>query len=379
MRRALCLLKGLAIGLALVVLGVALLLGYWYVRANTATVEAALGLETWVAVSDGTHNSNTDLIYWKDAFYLVHATSPWHFASSQTRLRVLRSADGHTWERLAELDVPDQDVRDPKFASIGDRLFLYALKNRALTAEPYGTAVASSDDGRAWSPLQDVEPQGWLFWRPKTRDGGTWYAPAYWHEHGRAVLLKSTDGIHWEEVSTIYSGDRADETAIEFMPDGSLLATARLEVSDSIFGHRDAATLVAVASPPYAQWRYARSSVTRLDGPSLFSYQGRVFAVGRAHVGPHGPLTRVGSIFGRKRTALYLVTPDGLVHLSDLPSAGDTSYAGSVIRGDDLYISYYTSRTDRDWPWILGMLLPSEIRMARVPLPQLLELAAGNP
>ncbi len=379
MRRALGVMTYLGVGLALLLLGVALLLGYWYVRPNTAAVDAALGLETWVAVNDGTHNSNTDLIFWKDAFYLVHATSPWHFASDKSRLRVLRSADGRAWEPLAELDVFGQDVRDPKFAAIGDRLFLYVLKNTALTAEPYGTAVASSDDGREWSPLQDVEPQGWLFWRPKTRDGHTWYVPAYWHEHGRAVLLKSTDGIRWEEVSTIYSGDRTDETAVEFMPDGSLLATARLEVSDSIFGHRDAGTLVALASPPYVEWRYARSNVTRLDGPSLFSYRGQVFAVGRAHVGPRGPLTRIGCVFGRKRTALYLVTPDGLVHLSDLPSAGDTSYAGTVIRGDDLYVSYYTSRTDRDWPWILGMLLPSEIRMARVPLPQLANLAASKP
>jgi hypothetical protein len=47
----------------------ALLLGYGYLRPNRAHVVDALELEHWVAVSDGAHNSNTDLIYWQGAFY----------------------------------------------------------------------------------------------------------------------------------------------------------------------------------------------------------------------------------------------------------------------------------------------------------------------
>ena len=38
-------------------------------------------------------------------------------------------------------------------------------------------------------------------------------------------------------------------------------------------------------------------------------------------------------------------------------------------------MSYYTSRTDRDYPWILGMFLPTEIRMARIPLDALRALS----
>jgi hypothetical protein len=56
------------------------------------------------------------------------------------------------------------------------------------------------------------------------------------------------------------------------------------------------------------------------------------------------------------------------VHLSDLPSAGDTSYAGAVLRDGSLWLDWYTSRIDRDYPWLLGMLLRSDVRMARVPL-----------
>jgi len=70
-----------------------------------------------------------------------------------------------------------------------------------------------------------VGPSGWLFWRPKSPDGKTWYVPAYWWEHGRSILLRSGDGLEWQQISTIYQGEGNDETAIEFLPDGRLLAT----------------------------------------------------------------------------------------------------------------------------------------------------------
>ncbi len=368
-------LKGIGAFVGGLLLVLAATLGWWALRPNRAAVDPSVVSDSWAAVSDGAHNSNTDLIYWQDAFYLIHATSPWHFASERSRLIVWRSTDAVHWERLAELGVEGQDIRDPHFAVVGDRLFLYALKNTAFTAEPYGTVLSVSEDGRHWTPFQDLEPQGWLFWQPKTADGQTWYAPAYWREHGRSILLRSTDGERWTEVGLIHEGDRNDETAIEFLPDGRLLCTARLEGSDSILGDPRAATLIGTAPPPYTDWSTTRSYVTRLDGPALFSYRGRVYAVGRYQPGPRGPLTRLGSIFSRKRTALFLVREDGLVWLTDLPSAGDTSYAGAVVQGDTLYVSYYTSPIGRDYPWILGMLSPSEIRIARVSLPDLERLA----
>lgn len=362
------LLKSILLAVVVAVVAVGLLLLYWGLRPNASRVDVALGIEDWPAVADGMHNSNTDLTFWRDRFYLIQASSPWHFASERCKLVLWRSPDARTWERVREFNVPGQDVRDPKFAVIHDRLFLYALKNTSFDAEPYTTCYASSEDGEAWTPFEDMRPEGWLFWRPKTRDGATWYVPAYWHEHGKSILLESTDGTAWTEVSTIYEGDRNDETALEFFPDGRMLATARLEVSDSYFGDPGACTLIAVAAPPYTEWQRKKSRVTRLDGPCLFVYEGAVYAVGRGN--PDSPrfLDYYGSLLGRKRTALYRVEPDRLVYLSDLPSAGDTSYAGVVLRDNAAYISYYTSPIDRDYPWLLGMLSPSEIRIARVPL-----------
>ena len=374
-------LRSLAVASLLLVALLGGLLLYAWLRPNRAIVDPRLALEHWPAVADGEHNSNTDMILWRDDFLLVHDARPYHLGTPDARLLVRRSPDARRWETLARLQLPGKDVRDPKLAVIGGRLHLYALANSGRMATPEGTVLATSDDAVNWSPFEPVGPDGWLFWRPKSPDGGaTWYVPAYWKDHGESILLRSRDGREWERISTIHRGDGNDETAIEFLPDGRLIATARLEITpDSPFGHADAGTAIAVADPPYTEWRTARSQVTRLDGPALFRIDDTIFAVARHQPEPRGRLTRLGGMLARKRTALYRVEPERLVYLSDLPSAGDTSYAGVVRRDGHLYVDYYTSRIDRDFPWLLGMFLPSEVRMARIPVASLLALSEATP
>jgi len=359
--------------------GLGALLAYWLLRPNRAQLHPGLELESWDIVSDGEHNSNTDMITWRGQFLLVHAASPYHLGTARSRLLVKRSQDGRVWETLATLRVPGKDIRDPKVVKVGKRLFLYALPNDTVMATPVGTVLSTSEDGVSWTPFEPVGPRGWLFWRPKTPDGSTWYVPAYWHEHGESMLLSSTDGREWTRVSTIHSGGGNDETAIEFLPDGRMLATARLEVTpDNPRGNADACTLIAVAEPPYESWTSTRSQLTRLDGPVLFRHDDRIFAVGRYQPGRRGPLTLLGGVLSRKRTSLFLVEEDRLVYLSDLPSSGDTSYAGAVLRDDTLYVDYYTNSIHRDVPWLLGMFLATDIRIATLSLADLTKVAEGQ-
>lgn len=369
----------LFLGSLLIVLGLTIL--WWHLRPNTAQIKPDLQIESWDVVNDKFHNSNTDLIHWKGYFYLVHAASSFHFASTGCQLVLHRSVDAHTWETLAYFKSPNEDIRDPKLAVINDRLFLYALVNSSFDPEPYTTVYAvSSDLGNNWSPLTRLEHEGWLFWKPKTTDGQIWYAAAYWHEHGKSALFSTNDGINWKMVSTIYDrGNRNDETDIEFLPDGKMLAVARLEGDfkagsySMFFGHPSGGTLIARSRAGYANFEtMAISPITRMDGLAIFSYSGRVFVVGRFQPRLSQPFTRQGSIFARKRTAIFEVRDSRLIWLSDLPSAGDTSYAGVVLLSGYLYISYYTSNIQRDPPWIVGMFNPTTIRIARIELERLL-------
>jgi hypothetical protein len=291
---------------------------------------------------------------------------------------IWRSKDAREWEKVTEFKAARGEYRDPTFGAIGDRLFLYVLPNVERNPEPFTTAYSLSDDGGSWTEMVEAEPNGWLFWRPKTLDGEVWYVTAYWHEHGRSALLRTHDGVNWTEVSRIFEGERNDETDFEFLPDRRIIATCRLEAGNGWRGDRQASTLISVASPPYTHWARTKSSVTRLDGPCLFPYNDRVYALGRYQASFAPWALRQGGLFSRKRTSLFLVEPDRLAYLTDLPSAGDTSYGGIAIRGEEAIASYYTSPVERDLPWVLGMLRPTDIKMARISLPAMERLALSK-
>ena len=339
------------------------------------SVDRNVVLETWNTVADGAHNSNTDMTFWDGWFYLCHQTSPYHLGSSRSRLLLWRSKDARAWEKVTEFKAERGEYRDPTFAQIKGRLFVYVLPNLTRMAEPVTTVYSSSKDGRKWKAFKEVDQPGWLYWRPKSTDAETWYVTAYWHEHGKSCLLSSPDGEKWSRVSMIHEGDHNDETDFEFLPDGRILATGRLEMGDGLFGDREACTLLSMAAPPYETWSYARSSVTRLDGPCLFPYNGRIYAIGRYQASFFPRFVEQGGVFSRKRTSLFLVEETRMIRLTDLPSAGDTSYAGIVIQGDEVFASYYTSPIKKDATWIEGMFGRTDIRMVRISLPAMERLA----
>ena len=197
-------------------------------------------------------------------------------------------------------------------------------------------------------------------------------------------MFVTLNGEAFTRVSTIHSGGRGkggdwtDETDIAFLENGTMVSTQRLEYSERLCGDPRACTNLTIAEPPYTNWEEAgKDYSTRLDGPALFSLNGRVFALGRRNpYTPKGPFRYYGSIFAKKRTALFEVTDRGFVFLSDLPSCGDTSYGAVVIREGSVNGCYYTSDPRRDWPWIIGMVSPSEIRMFKISADALERLAS---
>lgn len=215
-------LAGIGMVLAAILLALAALFSYWYLRSNRAVVNTNVIVDSWDIASDSLHNSNTDMIEWHGKFFIAYISSPYHFGSNNSVLHIKFSTDlGHTWNEVDTFNPAGEDIRDPKFAIFGGRLFLYALKNTSFVAEPYITVYSYTENGTTWTNFELIPGlDGWLFWRPKTRDDVTFYNAAYWYQHGKSVLLKSTDGINWQIVSYIHLGDHNDETEIEFLPDG---------------------------------------------------------------------------------------------------------------------------------------------------------------
>lgn len=361
----------------------ACLLLIWFLRPNTASVAPGLNLQTWEIVSDGWHNGFTDMLFWQERFFMVYVSSPAHFASPRSRLVILSSQDALRWDEIARLQYDGKDIRDPKLAVIRGELFLFALLNVSFDPQPYGTVFSKSSDGKSWTPFKEIEPAGWLFGHPKSADGERWFVSAHWRAFDRAAVLDSLDGENWQVLSVCAEKPGLDETALEFLPDGRMLIVIRYEAGGGLLGSGQAATLLITSLLPVEQFQKENpafwsepviSPVTRLDSPQLFSHNGKQYAVGRYQPFVSSPLQQRGSTFSRKRTSIFLADPGKLIHLTDLPSAGDTAYAGVVLRAGRLFVSYYSSSLKRDYPWLLGMFCPTSIQLASLDLAGLEQL-----
>ena len=310
------------------------------------------------------HNENTDLTRWHGAIYLVHRTAGSQVLGPNSSLRVYRSRDrGRTFALQAIIPAPlDRDIRDPSFYTVGKRLHIKAitrLPGFALRDKDAGSISVdtSSRDARSWSPLREIGPVGWGFWRVVEQDG-VYYSAAYEDGDLQVVLYRSRDGRNWTAGPQIYgvAADTPLEAELIFTPSGKrMLALVRMDGDDyHLFGHHGGLrTKVCWARRPYRSFSCpAELKGVRLDGPVAFYWHGRLFVIARKHL--QGEAVR-------KRTALYEITGDleggpiGIVEHGVFPSAGDTSYAGvALIGGSRFLATWYSSPPAEDPSWIVG-------------------------
>ena len=328
------------------------------------------------------HNENTDLASYDGATYLVHRTALSQILGPNSSLLVSRSDDhGRSWRRLAVIPaLAGRDLRDPSFYRIGDKLAIKALTRLQVTSlrdsrvDTVAVASVSADAGQTWSPLAPIGPPTWSFWRIRDDAAGVHYTAAYEDGDKSVALFASSDGTRWSQRATIYG--RAEDTPLEtelvFMPSGKLLALVRMDGSNlELFGNAGRLrTKVCWASPPFTDWDCSRElRGVRLDGPVAFFHGARLFVIARKHfIEPEE----------RKRTALYELTGDldggelAIAERGELPSAGDTAYAGvAPIDRDRYLVTWYSSPVAADDPWILGALGPTDIWQATLDMSQL--------
>jgi hypothetical protein len=325
------------------------------------------------------HNENTDMTLWNGAMWLVHRTALSQKLGDNCSLHVYRSDDGGTtFKDVATIPpVPGRDLRDPSFYQVGSRLHIKALTRLPVVslrdADTDTTAIeVHSDDGMTWSAPQPIAPGGWGLWRVK-QSGGVYYSAAYQDGDLQVVLFSSTDGLTFTQGAPVYtvSADTPVETELSFLPSGRMLALVRTDGADADLLGADGVlhTHVCWAMPPYSQFDCPQVlDGVRLDGPLSFFWQGRLFEVARKHL-PTGD---------RKRTALYELggTLEGgpltIKEWGELPSAGDTSYAG-VAQIDDtrVKVSWYSGDLWLDEDWLLGMYDSTDIWTATIDLSKL--------
>ena len=316
------------------------------------------------------HNENTDLVRFKGDVFLVHRTALSQVLGPNSSLRISRSRDeGQTFALQAVLPaVMDRDIRDPHFYILGNTLHLKALArlNVTSTRDSDVDSVSlhtQSDDGVHWSDFTEISPHGWSFWRIKEHDG-VCYSAAYQDGDRSVDLYSSIDGVAWQRLGQVYgvAADTPLETELTFLPSGKLLALVRMDGTDAeLIGTQGRLrTKVCLADAPYTAFTCPTEiNGQRLDGPLSFFWHDRLFVVARKHIGSDG----------RKRTSIFELDPEtfAIKELKELPSAGDTAYAGGVELTDGrVLLSWYSSDVKRDPDWVWGQLTASDIWTAVV-------------
>ena len=332
------------------------------------------------------HNENTDLTVWNGVIYLVHRTALSQILGPNSALHIYQSTDsGQTFTDVAQLLALDasaappdgRDLRDPAFFQLGNELWLKALTRLPVTSTrdtgvDTRAVVSHTSDGINWSPLTFVGPEGYSFWRIKEH-AGVYYTAAYQDGDLSVTLYSSTDGMNWTQGPLIYgvSADTPLETELVFLPDESLLALVRMDGTDAelLGAEGRLRTKVCTSPKPYSSFDCTYElDGERLDGPVAWFWNGRLFVLAREHIGADD----------RKRTTLFELTgalgpgmtqAPGLIVHAQLPSAGDTSYAGiAPLGGSKFLATWYSSNTAADPPWYTAMFGPSDIWQATLDL-----------
>jgi hypothetical protein len=350
-------------------------------------------------VSQGAHN-NLDLRWHNGRLFFAFRTAPNHYASPEATLYIVSTDDYQTWLLEAEFKL-DKDLREPRFLSVGNKLFFYFAKlgEVPLTFQPEAVMFSEQRGGCDWSAAEAIDivkSPGFIPWRSRTIDGTT-YLIGY--EGGEDIYelgasgvsvhwLKTDDGRNFEPVipkEPIVLQGGVSETDFAFVDDGSLIAVSRNESGDEASGF--GSKICRAEADDLGTWNCI-SDKKKYDSPLVFSHNNRVYMIARRQVANEGnyDLGQDDKTLEDRATAYqleYWSTPKrcslwtiddqtlAVEWLLDFPSNGDTCFASAVQLNDNQYLVYnYTSPLDDlDISWRDGQFGPTSIYGLTLSLP----------
>ncbi|NOX67295.1 MAG: hypothetical protein GXO85_16230 [Chlorobi bacterium] len=284
------------------------------------------------------HNAFTSLIDYNGKLYCAFRESSGHVSDINGTIRVIASDDGQNWYSVAHIFERGYDLRDPQLSVTPDNRIMLNIGGSIYTGgkltgmEPQ---VSFSDTtGRNFSSPQKIfidekikSDKDWL-WKA-TWHKGTAYATAYQPSKEKSVqLLKSSDGVHYNYVTT-FDVIGGNETTLSFTADGKMIAVVRCDKMRTGY--------IGSSEPPYREWTFNKLQA-RVGGPNLILLDNGVMLCATREYPPDH----------NEKTILAKVGLDGeFIKLVTLPSGGDCSYPGLVMRDSLLYVSYYSSHEEK--------------------------------
>jgi len=137
-------------------------------------------------------------------------------------------------------------------------------------------------------------------------------------------LVKTTDGINYQLVCKLDITGKPNEATVDFSKSGGMRILMRREGED-----RNG--WLGYSLSPYREWKWTDLGI-RLGGPHMITLPNGKILIGSRSYRENKPHT---SLFG-------LDKDDKAVELLEFPSGNDTSYPGFVVKGKELWVSYYS-------------------------------------
>ena len=319
-------------------------------------------------------NNNLDIVEHDCRLFFAFRAAPYHFASAQATIYVLSTTDEENWEYETRINL-ETDVREPRLWSFDGKLFLYfaVLGDNPAAFEPQGMMYSEYLEPGRWSRPKSLYEEGFIPWRTKVVDGVP-YMVGY---VGGENIYEMTEGgdpmtVHWlttsdgvtlepviEDQPVVITGG-GSETDFVILDDGSLVAVARNEAGDENgFGMN----ICRAGAEDLGTWECVMDP-KKYDSPLMFKHKNRAYLIGRRNVTETGnydlgmddlPLEDQRMEYELdywnqpKRCSLWEVDLETreVSFLLDLPSAGDTCFAGITKICENQYLVYnYTSPLD---------------------------------
>ena len=291
-------------------------------------------------VNDGWYNQATDLVRWKNFYWLGYRRGTKH--GPQWGLEhgansfgvILRSNDLHRWHEAKVFEPPEgvvggSGVNCPRFVPVDDRLYVFFTVHTPKEEGVFARTIHSwTADGVNWSEpvlcrMGDNLP---FLWRVRHRNGRFNSATCYLNrpgpEDGPLDLLLSTDGENWTKHAKIsHPNDFTEEMDLHWLPDGDMWCLVRTLGSAWLY----------TAKSPYTNWDEGMNLGVWCHAPAFCSCDGEVYVAGR-HDLPEGATTGVFHITRSTATLIAAFDP-----------AEDTSYSGLISpEPGKLIVSFYS-------------------------------------
>lgn len=282
------------------------------------------------------HNAFVDLCEFNGEFYCCYREAKNHI-SGDGKICILRLDERGQILATSRIQLNQTDLRDPKLSITAKGhllLIAYARENKSNN-HTIGRENLSwiSRDGNSWSSSKRFGDSGWWLWRLSWFQGQA-FGFAY-NKNQNAIHLYSGDprrSFHqhqpWVLSLSTHQKGYPNESDLLFVENQAFALVRRdADTFSAQLGH---------SKFPFRQWQWTDLGCY-IGGPAMLKLN-KDFALVAGRIVKHTQIV----------TALLKMNlhTGQLQELMILPSAGDNSYPGLVLKNQQLWISYYSSHED---------------------------------